>query len=181
MSLQISDTFTLQLWLCYLLFYLVWCPRFLISKQHFRWFLLKYLEYSHKISPQKSEKYDMKTFGIKITVSLKKIGGMMLWIMSGTFKFDLTNSAIDPPKSSFQYFTSQKDFNYFGGGVCFLYNCQIKLFKNGPILLFGHAKTIRFSLHSLYFSSPITHKSHSQVLILKNLRLVSVQIHYQVF
>ncbi len=68
-----------------LLFYLVWWPRFLISKQHFRWFLLNYLEYAHQISPQKSEKYD-KTFGIKIRVGLKKIGGMMLWIMSGTFK-----------------------------------------------------------------------------------------------
>ena len=43
---------------CYLLFYLLWWPRFLISKQHFCWFLLNYLEYSHQISPQKSEKYD---------------------------------------------------------------------------------------------------------------------------
>ncbi len=71
--------------LCYLLFYLLWWPRCLISKQHFRWFLLNYLEYSHQISPQKSEKYDL-TFGTKITVGLEKIGGMMLWIMSGTSK-----------------------------------------------------------------------------------------------
>ena len=47
-----------KLCLCYLLFYLVWWPHFLISKQHVRWFLLKCLEYSHQISPQKSKKYD---------------------------------------------------------------------------------------------------------------------------
>ena len=41
--------------------------------------------YSHQISAQKSEKYD-KTFETKIRVGLKKFGGMMLWIMSGTFK-----------------------------------------------------------------------------------------------
>ena len=29
----------------YLLFYLVWWPRFLISKQYFCWFFLKYLEH----------------------------------------------------------------------------------------------------------------------------------------
>ena len=45
------------------------------------------MEYSHPISPCKSEKYDA-TFGTKITVCLKKIGGMMLWIMSSTFKND---------------------------------------------------------------------------------------------
>ncbi len=74
-----------KLCLCYLLFYLVWWPRFLISKQHFCWFLQKYLEYSHQISSHKSEKYDL-TFGTKITGGWKKFGGMMLWIMSGTFK-----------------------------------------------------------------------------------------------
>ncbi len=53
------------------------------SNQHFRCFLLKYLEYSHQISAQKSEKYDL-TFGTKIRVSLKKkIEGMMLSIMPG--------------------------------------------------------------------------------------------------
>ncbi len=70
-----------KLFLCYLLFYIVWWPCFLISKHHFYWYLLNYLEYSHQILPQKSEKYD-QTFGTKIRVSLKKIGGMMLWIMS---------------------------------------------------------------------------------------------------
>ena len=52
----------------------MWCKSFLISKQHFCWFLLKYLEYSHQISPQKSEKYDL-TFDTKIRVGLEKIGG----------------------------------------------------------------------------------------------------------
>ena len=43
------------------------------------------MEFSHPISPRTSEKYD-STFGTKIAVCLTKIGGMMLWIMSGTFK-----------------------------------------------------------------------------------------------
>ncbi len=42
-------------------------------------------EYSHQISAQKSDKYDL-TYGTKIRVGLKKNWGMMLWIMSGTFK-----------------------------------------------------------------------------------------------
>ncbi len=50
------------------------------------------MKYPHQISPQESEKYD-KTFGTKIRVGLKKLGGgMMLWIMSGTFKVLLQNS-----------------------------------------------------------------------------------------
>ncbi len=61
-----SNRWKLCLWL---LFYLVWWQRFLISKQPFRWLLLKYLEYWHQISAQKLEKYD-KTFGIKISVGL---------------------------------------------------------------------------------------------------------------
>ena len=55
------------------------------------------MEYSHPISPCKSEKYDA-TFGTTITVCLKKIGGMMLWIMSGTFN-------PNPPRLFWGYFT----------------------------------------------------------------------------
>ena len=44
------------------------------------------MEFSHPISPRTPEKYD-STFGTKITLCLKKIGGMMLWIMSSTFKY----------------------------------------------------------------------------------------------
>ena len=54
------------------------------------------MEYSHQTSLQKSEKYD-KTFGTKITVGLKTIGGMMLWVMSGTFN---TNVAVFWPQLS---------------------------------------------------------------------------------
>ena len=45
---------------------------------------IKYLEYSHQISPQKSEKYTKITVGLK-----KKIGRMLLRFMSGTFKHAL--------------------------------------------------------------------------------------------
>ncbi len=47
-----------KLCLCYSLFYLVWWPHFLISKQQFCWFLLKYLVNPNQISLQRSEKYD---------------------------------------------------------------------------------------------------------------------------
>ena len=44
-----------KLCLCHLLFYLLWWPRFLISKQHFRWFLLKNWNI-HSIFHHKSQK-----------------------------------------------------------------------------------------------------------------------------
>ena len=70
--------------LCYLLFY-KWWPRFLISKRVFRWFLLNYItDFAHKISHIKPSKYD-SSFGTKISICLKKVGGMRLWIVTSTF------------------------------------------------------------------------------------------------
>ena len=70
--------------LCYLLFYKWWKPRLLISKKVFRWFLLNYTDFAHKITHVKPSKYD-STFGTKIAICLKKVGGMRLWIGTSTF------------------------------------------------------------------------------------------------
>ncbi len=70
--------------LCYLLFYKWWKPRFLISKRVFRWFLLNYFEFAHQISHTRPSKYD-STFGTNISICLKKVGGMRLWIGTSTF------------------------------------------------------------------------------------------------
>ncbi len=68
---------------CYSLFYLVWWPCFTISKQHFHWFLLNYMEYSHQISAQKSE--NMAKLMVPKSEWVWKKLGMTLWIKSGTF------------------------------------------------------------------------------------------------
>ncbi len=57
-----------------ILFYKWWKPRFVISKRVFRWFLLNYTDFAHKISHIKPSKYD-STFGTKISICLKKMGG----------------------------------------------------------------------------------------------------------
>ncbi len=68
-----------KLCLCYLLFYLVWWPCFLISKQHFCWFLLKYLEHPHQVRKIWLNVWYQNHIGFEKNL------GMMLWIMSGTF------------------------------------------------------------------------------------------------
>ncbi len=76
-KLQICISFARNLrkqCLGYLLFYKWWKPRFLISKRGFRWFLLNYIESAHQISHIRPSKYD-STFGTKISICLKKIGG----------------------------------------------------------------------------------------------------------
>ncbi len=70
--------------LCYLLFYKWWKPHFLISKRIFCWFLLNYTDFAHKIWHIKPSKYD-STFGTKISICLKKVRGMRLWIRTSTF------------------------------------------------------------------------------------------------
>ncbi len=88
-KLQICISFVSNLrkeCLRYLLFYKWWKPRFLISKRVFGWFLLNYIEFAHQISHIRSSKYD-STFGTKISICLKKVGGMRLWIgTTSTFK-----------------------------------------------------------------------------------------------
>ncbi len=86
---------TRKLFLCYLLFYLVWWPHFVISKQHFCWFLLKYLEYTKfqhnsqknmtKLLVPKSECFLLFFFFLG--------GGVMLWIISGPFKVYIANTS----------------------------------------------------------------------------------------
>ncbi len=51
----------------------------------FRWFLQNYTDFGHKISHIKPSKYD-STFGIKISIYLKKVRGMRLWIGTSTCK-----------------------------------------------------------------------------------------------
>ncbi len=82
--------------LCYSLFYLVWWPCFLIiSKQCFCWFLPKYMEYSQQILPHiKSQKNMTKLLVQKSQYVWEKNGGLMLCIMSGTFKDELMNDAM---------------------------------------------------------------------------------------
>ena len=72
--------------LCYLLFYKWWKPRFLISKRVFRWFLLNYTDLAHKISHIKPSKYDT-TFGTKISICLKKVWGIRMWIGTSSFNW----------------------------------------------------------------------------------------------
>ncbi len=86
-TLQICISFVSNLrkqYLCYLLFYKWWKPRFLISKRVFRWFLPNYTDFAHTISHMKPSKYD-STFGTKISICLKKVVGMRLWIGTSTF------------------------------------------------------------------------------------------------
>ncbi len=71
---QIWSLFLPKQCLCYLLFYKWWKPRFLISKRVFRWFLLNYIDFVHKISHIKPSKYD-SSFFTKISISLKKVWG----------------------------------------------------------------------------------------------------------
>ncbi len=71
--------------LCYLLFYKRWKPRLLISKPDFRWFFLNYTDFAHTISYTKPSKYD-STSGTKISICLKKFGGMRLLIRTSPFK-----------------------------------------------------------------------------------------------
>ncbi len=88
-KLQICISFVSNLrkqCLCYLLFYKWWKQHFLISKRVFRWFLLNYTGFAHKIAHTKPSKYD-STFGTKISICLKKVGGMRLWIGTSTFNF----------------------------------------------------------------------------------------------
>ncbi len=80
--------------LCYLLFYKWWKPRLLISRSVFRWFLLNYTDFAHKISHTKPSKYD-PTSGTKISICLKKFGGMRLWIGTSTFKSSLLSLVTD--------------------------------------------------------------------------------------
>ncbi len=68
--------------LCYFWFYLVF--RFLISKQHFRWFLLKYFG---KLTPNFSTK--VRKMWFNFWYQNQSGWGMILWIMSGTFKHDI--------------------------------------------------------------------------------------------
>ena len=103
-KLQICISFVSNLrkqCLCYLLFYKWWKPRLLISKPVFRWFLLNYTDFAHKISHTKPSKYD-STSGTKIPKCLKKSLRMRLWIGTSTFEtniicpFCLTYSNRDP-------------------------------------------------------------------------------------
>ncbi len=71
--------------LCCLLFLKWWKPRFLISERIFHWFLPNYNEFAHETSHTQLSKYD-STSGTKISICLKKIGGMRLWIGTSTFK-----------------------------------------------------------------------------------------------
>ncbi len=76
--------------LCYLLFYLVWWhdawPRFLISKQHFHWFLLIFGILTENITTKNQDKKWLKFwYRTKIRVGLKWKWSNMLWIMSGTY------------------------------------------------------------------------------------------------
>ncbi len=68
----------------YCLNYLVWWPRFLISKQHFHWFLLKYLEFTPNFTTKVTKIW--LNFWYQNHSGYEKNWGMMLWIMSGTFK-----------------------------------------------------------------------------------------------
>ncbi len=81
-KLQICISFVSNLrkqCLCYLLFYKLWKPCLLISKQVFRRFFLNYTDFANKIS-----KYD-STSGIKSLYVWKRLG-MRLWIGTSTFK-----------------------------------------------------------------------------------------------
>ncbi len=92
-TLQICISFVSNLGkqcLCYLLFYKWWKPHFLISKRVFNWFFLNYTDFAHKISHIKPSKDD-STFGTKISICLKKVGGMRLWIGTSTFKLASTD------------------------------------------------------------------------------------------
>ena len=78
---------------CYLLFYLLWWPHFLISMQHFCWFLLNYLSiwntHSHTKFQHKSQKNMIKLLVPKSEYRFENIWGMMLWIMSGIFNLKI--------------------------------------------------------------------------------------------
>ena len=73
--------------LCYLLFYLVWWPRFLIIfprniSVDFSWSTWNiHIKFKHKSQKNITELLIPKSQW----VWKKKIGGMMLWIISGTF------------------------------------------------------------------------------------------------
>ncbi len=87
-KLQISISFESNYrkqYLCYLLFLKWWKPRFLISERVFHWFLRNYKEFAHETSHIQPSKYD-STSGTKISICLKKIEGMRLWIRTSTFK-----------------------------------------------------------------------------------------------
>ncbi len=70
--------------LCYLLFLKWWKPRFLISERVFHRFLPNYKEFAHETSHTQPSKSDSS--GTKISICLKKFGGMRLWIGTSTFK-----------------------------------------------------------------------------------------------
>ncbi len=72
--------------LCYLLILKWWKPRFLISERVFHRFLPNYKEFAHETSHTQPSKYD-STSGTNISICLKKIGGMRLWIGTSTFKY----------------------------------------------------------------------------------------------
>ncbi len=82
--------------LCYFLFLKWWKPRFLISERVFHWFLPDYKEFAHETSHTQPSKYDSNS-GTKISMCLKKIGGMRLWIGTSTFKL-ITNITCDEKK-----------------------------------------------------------------------------------
>ncbi len=74
--------------LCYLLFLKWWKPHCLISERVFHWFLPNYKEFAHETSHTQPSKYDSNS-GTKISIWLKKIGGMRLWIGTSTFNITL--------------------------------------------------------------------------------------------